>query len=164
VQTLQVAVRHIWLLDYARDQHAARSGEVEAPAELRGGIAFEGVSFAYPGTDTEVLSDVNLWLPPGGVVAVVGENGAGKSTLVKLLSRMYEPSAGRISIDGTDLAAINPTDWRSRLSAAFQDSCRFEFLLGETVGIGDVDRINDAYQLLMACERAGAGPVLESLP
>jgi len=164
VQTLQVAVRHIWLLDYSKEQHAARAGEIGAPDMLRGGIAFEGVSFAYPGTETEVLSDVNLRLPPGAVVAVVGENGAGKSTLVKLLSRMYEPSAGRITVDGTDLAAVNPTAWRSRLSAAFQDSCRFEFLLGETIGIGDVDRINDAYQVLMATERAGAGPVLESLP
>jgi ATP-binding cassette, subfamily B, bacterial len=164
VQTLQVAVRHIWLLDYSREMHAARAGQVAAPDQLRGGIAFEGVSFAYPGNDTEVLTDVNLWIPPGGVVAVVGENGAGKSTLVKLLSRMYEPTSGRISVDGVDLASIDPADWRSRLSAAFQDSCRFEFLLGETVGIGDVERINDAYQVLMACERAGAGPVLESLP
>jgi ATP-binding cassette subfamily B protein len=164
VQTLQVALRHIWLLDYAREQHAARSGEAEAPDQLRGGIAFEGVSFSYPGTETEVLSDMNLWLPPGSVVAIVGDNGAGKSTLVKLLSRMYEPTSGRISVDGVDLAQIDPAAWRSRLSAAFQDSCRFEFLLGETVGIGDVDRIDDAYQVLMASERAGAGPVLESLP
>jgi ATP-binding cassette subfamily B protein len=164
VQTLQVAVRHIWLLDYARQQHSARSGEMITPDQLRGGIAFEGVSFAYPGTETEVLADVNLWLPPGSVVAVVGENGAGKSTLVKLLSRMYEPASGRISVDGVDLARFDPADWRSRLSAAFQDSCRFEFLLGETVGIGDVDQINDAYQVLMACERAGAGAVLETLP
>ncbi|HVW31417.1 MAG TPA: ABC transporter ATP-binding protein [Acidimicrobiia bacterium] len=164
VQTLQVAVRHIWLLDYSKEQHSARSGSAAAPEQLRGGIAFEGVSFAYPGTETEVLNDVNLYLPPGAVVAVVGENGAGKSTLVKLLSRMYEPSGGRITVDGTDLAEIAPSAWRSRLSAAFQDSCRFEFLLGETVGIGDVEKINDAYQVLMACERAGAGPVLESLP
>jgi ATP-binding cassette subfamily B protein len=164
VQTLQVAVRHIWLLDYAKEQHSARSGEMATPDQLRGGIAFEGVSFAYPGTETEVLADVNLWLPPGAVVAVVGDNGAGKSTLVKLLSRMYEPSSGRISVDGVDLARFDPTAWRSRLSAAFQDSCRFEFLLGETVGIGDVDRINDAYPILMACERAGAGAVLETLP
>src|SRR5581483_9581837 len=90
VQTLQVAVRHIWLVDYSKEQHAARTGHTDAPDQLRGGIAFEGVSFAYPGTETEVLQDVNLWLPPGAVVAVVGENGAGKSTLVKLLSRMYE--------------------------------------------------------------------------
>jgi ATP-binding cassette subfamily B protein len=164
VQTLQVAVRHIWLLDYAREQHSARSGRVEAPEQLRGGIAFEGVSFAYPGTEVEVLKDVNLHLPPGSVVAVVGDNGAGKSTLVKLLSRMYEPSQGRITVDGTALADIDPAAWRSRLSAAFQDACRFEFLLGETVGIGDVDRIDDAYPILMAVERAGAGPVLESLP
>jgi ATP-binding cassette subfamily B protein len=164
VQTLQVAVRHIWLLDYSREQHAARTGHEEAPEMLQGGIAFEGVSFSFPGTVVKVLSDVNLYLPPGSVVAVVGENGAGKSTMVKLLSRMYEPSDGRITVDGTDLASFDPTVWRNRLSAAFQDACRFEFLLGETVGIGDTDRIDDAYQILMAVERAGAGPVLESLP
>ncbi|MGH9010258.1 MAG: ATP-binding cassette domain-containing protein, partial [Acidimicrobiia bacterium] len=164
VQTLQVAVRHLWLLDYAREQHSERSGRVPAPEQLRGGIAFESVSFSYPGTEVEVLSDVNLWLPPGSVVAVVGDNGAGKSTLVKLLSRMYEPSAGRITVDGADLADFDPAVWRRRLSAAFQDACRFEFLLGETIGIGDVDKIDDAYQILMATERAGAGQVLESLP
>ncbi len=164
VQTLQVAVRHIWLLDYARQQHSDRSGRADAPEQLRGGINFEDVSFSYPGTDVKVLSDVNLWLPPGSVVAVVGDNGAGKSTLVKLLSRMYEPTSGRISVDGADLAELDPAAWRRRLSAAFQDSCRFEFLLGETIGIGDIDRLDDAYQILMATERAGAGPVLESLP
>jgi ATP-binding cassette subfamily B protein len=164
VQTLQVAVRHLWLLDYAREQHAARAGKIGAPDQLRGGIAFEGVSFAYPGTDVEVLSGVDLYLPPGSVVAVVGENGAGKTTLVKLLSRMYEPTSGRITVDGADLADIDPAAWRTRLSAAYQDSCRFEFLLGETVGIGDLDKIDDAYQILMAAERAGAGAVLENLP
>jgi ATP-binding cassette subfamily B protein len=164
VQTLQVAVRHIWLLDYSREQHSEHSGREEAPEQLQGGIAFEGVSFAYPGTDVEVLNDVNLHLPPGSVVAVVGENGAGKSTLVKLLSRMYEPSAGRITIDGTDLARFDPVAWRDRLSAAFQDACRYEFLLGETVGIGDTAKIDDAYHILMGIERAGAGDVLASLP
>jgi len=164
VQTLQVAIRHIWLLDYARQQHSERSGRVPAPEQLRGGIAFENVTFSYPGTETEVLSEVNLWLPPGSVVAVVGDNGAGKSTIVKLLSRMYEPSGGRITVDGADLADFEPAAWRRRLSAAFQDACRFEFLLGETIGIGDVDKIEDAYQILMATERAGAGPVLETLP
>jgi ATP-binding cassette subfamily B protein len=164
IQTLQVAVRHIWLVDYAKEQHSARSGELAAPDRLQGGIAFEGVSFAYPGTETEVLKDLDLYLPPGSVVAVVGENGAGKSTLVKLLGRMYEPSAGRITIDGADLARFDPVAWRSRLSAAFQDACRFEFLLGETVGIGDIHKIDDAYQILMGIERAGAGDVLASLP
>ena len=164
VQTLQVAIRHIWLLDYARGQHSERSGRVPTPEQLRGGIAFEDVTFSYPGSEVEVLSGVNLWLPPGSVVAIVGENGAGKSTIVKLLSRMYQPSAGRITVDGADLADFDPAAWRLRLSAAFQDACRFEFLLGETIGIGDVDKIDDAYQILMATERAGAGQVLESLP
>jgi ATP-binding cassette subfamily B protein len=164
IQTLQVAVRHLWLLDYAREQHSTRTGSVATPDALTGGIAFEGVSFAYPGTETEVLNDVNLYLPPGSVVAVVGENGAGKSTIVKLLGRMYEPSAGRITIDGADLAKFDPVEWRTRLSAAFQDACRFEFLLGETVGVGDVSKIDDAYPILMGIERAGAGDVLASLP
>ena len=71
------------------------------------------MSFAYPGTDRLVLNDVNLDLPAGSVVAVVGENGAGKSTLVKLLAKMYEPTSGRILIDHTDLARIAPLDWRA---------------------------------------------------
>jgi ATP-binding cassette, subfamily B, bacterial len=166
-QTLQVALRHVWLLDYAKSKRKQVTGTGEvaaAPRRLRGGIVLEDVSFTYPGTETEVLSDVTLWLPPGGVVAVVGENGAGKSTLVKLLSRMYEPTSGRITVDGVDLTAIDLDEWRARLSAAFQDSTRFEFLAGETVGVGDVANLNDAYQVLMACERAGAGGILESYP
>ena len=163
-QTLQVALRHVWLLDYAKDARRRTSGTAPAPEQLRGGIVFENVSFTYPGTESEVLSDVTLWLPPGGVVAVVGENGAGKSTIVKLLSRFYEPTGGRITVDGVDLAAIDLDAWRARLSAAFQDSCRFELLLGETVGIGDVPDMYDAYRVLMACERAGAGGILEASP
>ncbi len=165
-QTLQVALRHIWLLDYAKTvrKRVSGAGLAAAPKRLRGGIVLEDVSFTYPGTESEVLSDVTLWLPPGKVVAVVGENGAGKRTLVKLLSRMYEPTSGRITVDGLDLASIDLNEWRARLSAAFQDSARFEFLAGETVGVGDVANMYDAYKVLMACERAGAGGILESYP
>ncbi len=161
-QTLQVALRHLWLLSYAKDATRRLTGHASAPEVLRGGIVLENVSFAYPGTETEVLSDVTLWLPPGGVVAVVGDNGAGKSTLVKLLSRFYEPTSGRITVDGIDLSTIDVAQWRSRTSAAFQDSARFEFLLGETVGIGDIPNMHDAYQVLRSCERAGAGGILEA--
>ncbi|MGH9000930.1 MAG: ABC transporter ATP-binding protein, partial [Acidimicrobiia bacterium] len=163
-QTLQVALRYVWLQDHARHARSVAAGCEPAPGRLRGGIVVERVSFAYPGTGTEVLSDVTLWLPPGAVVAVVGDNGAGKSTLVKLLGRMYEPTSGRITVDGVDLADIDLAQWRQRLSAAFQDSTRFEFLLGETVGLGDETRMHDAYQVLVACERAGAGGILESSP
>ncbi|HLF40275.1 MAG TPA: ABC transporter ATP-binding protein [Acidimicrobiia bacterium] len=163
-QTLQVALRHVWLLDYARDARRRVSGRAPAPERLRGGIVFEDVSFTYPGTETEVLSGVTLWLPPGGVVAIVGDNGAGKSTLVKLLSRLYEPTGGRITVDGRDLATIDIAAWRSRLSAAFQDSCRFELMMGEAVGLGDIPNMDDAYRVLIACERAGAGGILQATP
>ncbi|HEY3239494.1 MAG TPA: ABC transporter ATP-binding protein, partial [Acidimicrobiia bacterium] len=163
-QTLQVALRHLWLLDYAKGIRKRLHKGGAAPDSLRGGIALENVSFTYPGTEHEVLSGVNLWLPPGTVVALVGDNGAGKSTLVKLLSRCYEPTSGRITVDGVDLADIDHDAWRARVSAAFQDSARFEFLMGETVGIGDLEKLDDAYHVLTAFERAEAGSLVESHP
>ena len=104
---MDAAIRLAWLEDYASSLVA--NADQPAPARLSQGIRFEHVSFAYPGTDRLVLNDVNLDLPAGSVVAVVGENGAGKSTLVKLLAKMYEPTSGRILIDQTDLARIAPT-------------------------------------------------------
>ena len=91
---------------------------------------------AYPGTTKAVLEDVTLVLPAGAVVAIVGENGAGKSTLVKLLCRFYEPTHGRITVDGTDLAAAPAPEWRSRIAGAFQDFMRFEFQAAYTIGFG----------------------------
>jgi ATP-binding cassette subfamily B protein len=163
-QTLQVALRHLWLLDYAKGIRKRLSKGGAAPDSLKGGIALEDVSFTYPGTETEVLSGVNLWLPPGTVVALVGDNGAGKSTLIKLLSRCYEPTSGRITVDGVDLADIDHDAWRARVSAAFQDSARFEFLMGETVGIGDLPHLDDAYHVLTAIERAEAASLVELHP
>ena len=90
-----------------------------------------------------MLDDVNLDLPAGTVIAIVGENGAGKSTLVKLLAKMYAPTSGRILIDSTDLARISAVDWRARLAGAFQDFFRFEFRARQTVGIGDLPRLDD---------------------
>ena len=103
-----------WLESYAgahRD-HADRP----VPERLEHGIGLEGVSFRYPGTDAWVLQDVTLDLPAGSVVALVGENGAGKTTLVKLLSRFYQPTTGRITVDGTDLARLPAEAWRSRMA------------------------------------------------
>ena len=117
--------RLAWLEDYA----AALVEDADAPVpdELTEGIRFEHVSFTYPGTERLVLEDVNLDLEPGSVVAIVGENGAGKTTLVKLLCRLYQPTSGRILVDGVDLARMPPDAWRSRLAGAFQDFFRFEF-------------------------------------
>src|SRR5207249_1603712 len=127
------------------------------------GIRFEPVSFAYPGTDRPVLDDVTLRLAPGSVVAIVGENGAGKTTLVKLLCRLYQPTRGRILVDGVELARMPPDAWRSRLSGAFQDFCRFEFRVRHTVGVGDLPRLDDHPAVVAAVDRAGAADVVAQL-
>lgn len=159
---LDAARRLAWLEDYAA--RVAGTGDIPAPAALNDGIGFEGVSFAYPGTTRLVLEDVNLHLPAGAVVAVVGENGAGKSTLVKLLARMYEPSRGRITVDGEDLSRIAAAEWRSRLAGAFQDFFRFEFQARHTVGVGDLPRRDDDPAVRAAVARGGADDVVGRLP
>jgi len=155
------ARRLVWLENYAASLTA--SADLTVPAQLIRGIRFEHVSFAYPGTDRLVLNDVNLDLPAGAVVAVVGENGAGKSTLVKLLARMYEPTAGRILIDGVELARMPASEWRERLAGAFQDFFRFEFLARHSVGVGDVPRLDDERAVVTAVARAGANDVIVKL-
>ncbi len=158
---LDGARRLVWLERYVAAKQAA--GDVDAPDALEEGIRLRGVSFAYPGTERLVLEDVDLTLPAGAVVAVVGENGAGKTTLVKLLARMYEPTAGRIEVDGADLARIDAEQWRDRLAGAFQDFFRFEFLAQETVGLGEVERIEDRVAVGTAVGRAGADDVVTKL-
>ena len=153
--------RMAWLEDYAAS--LTEHTDAPVPAALEQGIRFEHVCFAYPGTERNVLDDVNLELPAGAVVAVVGENGAGKTTLVKLLCRMYEPGSGRILIDGVDLARMPPDDWRTRLAGAFQDFFRFEFQARRTVGVGDIPRLDDPPAVVMAVDRAGANDVVERL-
>jgi ABC-type multidrug transport system fused ATPase/permease subunit len=112
--------------------------------------------------DAPVLRDVSLCLPAGAVVALVGENGAGKTTLVKLLARFYEADGGRITVDGVDLRRFDVDDWRARLGAVYQDFCRFEFLAGETVGVGDLARLAERRTLEGA--RARAADVAATLP
>lgn len=110
-----------------------------------------------------VLEDVNLDLPAGTVVAIVGENGAGKTTLVKLLAKMYEPSVGAILVDGVPLTRLNAAEWRSRLAGAFQDFFRFEFRARHAVGVGDVPRLDDEPAVIAAVGRAGADDVVARL-
>ncbi len=155
------ARRLAWLEDYAASLGAFT--DVPVPVKLARGIRFDHVSFAYPGTDRLVLDDVNLELPAGTVVAVVGENGAGKSTLVKLLAKMYEPTEGRILIDGADLARMPADRWRERLAGAFQDFFKFEFRARHTVGVGDVPRLDDQPAVVTAVGRAGADDVVVKL-
>ena len=158
---LEGSRRLAWLEDYAASQ--SHGADAPVPAQLGEGIRFEHVSFAYPGTDRPVLDDVTLRLAPGSVVAIVGENGAGKTTLVKLLCRLYQPTRGRILVDGVELARMPPDAWRSRLSGAFQDFCRFEFRVRHTVGVGDLPRLDDHPAVVAAVGRAGAADVVAQL-
>jgi ATP-binding cassette subfamily B protein len=158
---LDGARRLAWLEDYAASLTAHADWPV--PRRLREGVRFEHVSFAYPGTERLVLDDVNLYLPAGSVVAIVGENGAGKTTLIKLLAKLYEPNSGRILVDGVDLARIPATAWRERLAGAFQDFFRFEFRARHSVGVGDVPRLDDRPAVMSAVGRAGAEDVVTHL-
>jgi ATP-binding cassette, subfamily B, bacterial len=154
--------RLAWLEDYA--SATVQAADQPAPAGIAQGIRFEHVTFRYPGTDRPALQDVDLFLPAGAVVAIVGENGAGKTTLVKLLAKLYAPTSGRILIDTLDLARIDASRWRDRLAGAFQDFFRFEFQAGRTIGLGDLPRIDVEPALTAALDRAGARDVVETLP
>jgi ATP-binding cassette subfamily B protein len=153
--------RLAWLEDYAASLTAA--ADLPVPDRLTDGITFDHVSFAYPGTERLVLEDVSLTLPAGAVVAVVGENGAGKSTLVKLLAKLYEPTSGRILVDGAELARMPADGWRLRLAGAFQDFFRFELRARQSVGVGDVPHMDEGPAVAAAVERAGADDVIEHL-
>ncbi len=154
--------RLAWLEDYAARLMA--NADVAVPRTIRRDLRFDHVSFAYPGSSRLVLDDVSLTLPAGAVVAIVGENGAGKTTLVKLLARLYEPSAGEILVDDAPLARMSAVEWRSRLAGAFQDFFRFEFRARHTVGVGDLPRLDDEPGIRSAVDRAGAEDVIARLP
>jgi ATP-binding cassette, subfamily B, bacterial len=137
--------------------------DVEPPAGLVTGIGMEGVSFSYPGTGATALDEVNLTLPAGTTVAVVGENGAGKSTLIKLLCGFYQPTHGKILVDGTDLRRMPTDKWRERISAGFQDFARYEFLVRQTIGVGDLARNFDDPAIRAAMNRAGSADILDRM-
>jgi ATP-binding cassette subfamily B protein len=136
-----------------------RPGDLPVPTRLEQGIRLENVAFTYPGTDRAVLQDVNLFLPAGSTVAIVGENGAGKTTLVKLLCRFYEPSGGRILIDGEELTRLPVPLWRERIASGFQDFARFEFLARRTVSVGDLPLLESVPAVEAALDRARASDI-----
>jgi ATP-binding cassette subfamily B protein len=158
---LEGSRRLAWLEDYARA--IGEQADAPAPKRLARGLRLEQVSFTYPGSGRRALEDVNLDLPAGRVVALVGENGAGKSTLVKLLCRLYQPDSGRILADGVDLARMPAEEWRSRLAGAFQDFFKFEFQARHTVGLGDLSRLEDKPAVAAAISRAGAGDAIDAM-
>ncbi|AFZ12279.1 Xenobiotic-transporting ATPase [Crinalium epipsammum PCC 9333] len=128
------------------------------------GVRFENVSFSYPGSQKPALQGISLHLKPGQKLAIVGENGSGKTTLIKLLTRLYAPSSGRILLDGLDLQAWDITALHRRYAVIFQDFVRYQFTVGENVGVGDVEHLQDQSRWEIAADKGMAKPVIKSMP
>lgn len=156
--------RLVWLTDYTDRVTANQPGRTVPPARLERGVRIEDLSFRYGDADRQVLSGIDLELPAGAVIALVGENGAGKSSLVKLITGLHRPTGGRIMIDGQDLADFDPTAWRARLSGAFQDYARFEFTAQRSIGVGDLPALDREDRVRRALHDAAAEDVVAALP
>jgi ATP-binding cassette subfamily B protein len=131
---------------------------------LTRGITLTDVVFRYPGSSVNVLDGATLHLPAGSTVAIVGENGAGKSTLIKLLTGLYRPSSGTITVDQSDLADVAPSSWRQRTATLFQDFAHLDLTVQESVGVGRIADVDDASAVRGAVERARAQPLIASMP
>lgn len=152
------------LYEYLGHEPSAGAGTATSGPTPGDGIRFEQVEFRYPGATKPALSGVDLHLPPGGKLALVGENGAGKTTLIKLLTRLYEPTSGRILLDGRDLKEWDRAALHRRVGVIFQDFVRYQLLVGENVGAGDVARFDDADRWRTASEKGMADEFIEALP
>jgi ATP-binding cassette, subfamily B, bacterial len=135
-----------------------------APALLvETGIRFDNVGFRYPGSDKWALRGINLFIPRGQSLALVGENGAGKTTFIKLLTRLYQPTEGRVLLDGRDIASWDETALRRRIGVIFQDFAQYYFVLRENVGVGSIEHLEDAPRIDRAIERGGARELVAGL-
>jgi ATP-binding cassette subfamily B protein len=152
------------LYDYLDTPVDAPAGTAAVGPDPGDGVRFEDVSFTYPGAIEPAVTDVSFHLRPGQSLALVGENGSGKTTLIKLLTRLYVPSAGRITLDGLDLAEWQPTALRRRVAVIFQDFARYQLKVGENIGVGDVAHFDDEARWHEAAGLATAASFVEELP
>ena len=152
------------LYEYLETPVEPLRGEIVRGPVPEDGIRFENVSFTYPGAERPVLVDVNLHIRPGESLALVGENGSGKTTLIKLLTRLYLPTLGRITLDGRDLRDWDESALRQRIGVIFQDFVRYQLIVGENIGTGDVRHLMDESRWREAAEKGMAAPVIEELP
>ncbi|MEM8607962.1 MAG: ABC transporter ATP-binding protein [Myxococcota bacterium] len=152
------------LYEYLEYEAPSDTGSARVGPSPGDGIRFEHVGFSYPGAAVPALSDVSLHLTPGCKLALVGENGAGKTTLIKLLTRLYRPTEGRILLDGLELDAWALDALRARVGVIFQDFVRYQLAAGENVGVGDVEAFSDPERWSTAAEKGMAHDFIERLP
>jgi ATP-binding cassette subfamily B protein len=152
------------LYEYLETPVPAPAGAATKGPLPQDGIRFEDVSFTYPGAEQPALEHITLHLAPGGSLALVGENGSGKTTLIKLLTRLYQPTSGRILLDGRDLAEWEEQALRERIGVIFQDFTRYQMLVGENVGAGDERYFEDEPRWREAAEKGMASAFIDTLP
>src|SRR5271166_443343 len=152
------------LYEYLEQPVGRSSGSLKQGPLPGDGIRFEGVEFIYPGATTPALSDIDLHVTPGQSLALVGQNGSGKTTLIKLLTRLYRPTRGRILLDGLDLQEWDETTLRQRIGVIFQDFARYQMLVGENIGAGDARAFDDEQRWRSAAAQGLAAEFVEQLP
>jgi ATP-binding cassette subfamily B protein len=137
---------------------------VPVPQRLRAEITFEHVTFGYPGSDQDALTDLSFTIKAGETLAVVGRNGAGKTTLFKLICRLYDPRQGRILIDGQDIRDYDPDELRRQVGAMFQDYVTYQATAAENIGLGHLPELNDREAIVEASRQGGADELIAGLP
>jgi ATP-binding cassette subfamily B protein len=152
------------LYEYLETEVPPPTGTVARGPHPEDGVRFENVSFTYPGAQSPALENVTLHLEPGSSLALVGENGSGKTTLIKLLTRLYSPTGGRILLDGEDLASFEEGALRERIGVIFQDFTRYQMRVGENVGAGDERYFEDEARWREAAGKGRASAFIETLP
>src|ERR1700728_2423367 len=152
------------LYEYLETEVPPSAGIAVRGPDPADGIRFEDVSFTYPGAEEPALAHVTLHLKPGESLALVGENGSGKTTLIKLLTRLYAPTGGRILLDGKDLAEWDQAVLRERIGVIFQDFARYQMSVGENVGAGDERFFEDEVRWRTAANKGRASEFIETLP
>ncbi len=152
------------LYDYLETEVPGPTGSAKQGPDRADGVRFEDVSFKYPGAQEPALEHISLHLKPGESLALVGENGSGKTTLIKLLTRLYQPTSGRILLDGQDLEEWDETALRQRVGVIFQDFARYQMLVGENVGAGDEQYFEDEPRWREAAAKGRAGEFIDTLP
>lgn len=152
------------LYEYLETEVPPAAGTLVRGPRPEDGVRFESVTFCYPDASDPALVDIDLHLPPGASVALVGENGSGKTTLIKLLTRLYRPTSGRILLDGLDLGEWDAQVLRGRIGVIFQDFARYQMQVGENIGAGDEPHFEDETRWRAAAERGQADEFIATLP
>jgi ATP-binding cassette subfamily B protein len=152
------------LYEYLDTPIATSAGTATVGTTPGTGLRFDHVTFTYPGATEPAVRDVSFELQPGQSLALVGENGSGKTTLIKLLTRLYAPDSGGISLDGLELAGWQPAALRRRIGVIFQDFARYQLKVGENIGAGDVTHFEDEPRWRAAADLGMAAPFIDDLP